>query len=119
TARPVLQALGVWESVAADRHLPAYGNLSAWGSDDLWGADFLFHPHGPGLQLDRRRFDEQLVRAAGAAGAEVHYGCRFLAARRSPMGWVIETIDPSGPAALAARWLIDATGRRALVGRKL
>ncbi|HYG83191.1 MAG TPA: FAD-dependent oxidoreductase, partial [Pyrinomonadaceae bacterium] len=43
-ARPLLSDLGLWDGIAADGHLPCYGNLSAWGAQRLDETAFIFDP---------------------------------------------------------------------------
>jgi flavin-dependent dehydrogenase len=119
-ARPLLSDLGVWDSFAADGHLPCYGNLSAWGTPHLSATAFIFDPNGHGWHLDRARFDARLRGCARLAGAEVRTATALkrLVPHRNG-GWrVTLTGGPGGEAAASCDWLIDATGRRSAVARK-
>ena len=111
-ARPILHALGVWDALLADGHLPSYGNASVWGSETVASTDFLFSPYGPGWHLDRGRFDGRLRRAAEEAGADLWRAA--VRVRRAGGGGAV---DAGGPPA-RCDWVIDASGRRAAVARR-
>jgi flavin-dependent dehydrogenase len=114
-ARPLLQALGIWEEFSRAGHLPCHGSISAWGSDDLAERDLVFSPYGNAWQLDRMVFDEMLLSAAKQAGALVRRGQLCEDFRRDGEGWRIELTGET----IRANWLIDATGRRSMVARGL
>lgn len=106
------------------RHGRVRGTLSAWASDELEATDFLRSPDGPGWRLDRPAFDAALRRAAIDAGAG-RRRARVVAVRResgdtapdtAPL-WRVDFSDGGPP--VWARWLIDATGRRAALARQL
>jgi flavin-dependent dehydrogenase len=98
----------------SERHVPNGGILSCWGSDQLLATDSFSDPDGAGLLLDRTAFDAALRANAAAAGAE--FRPANLASVRRGGGWWATLQDGS---AVAARWLVDATGRRAFVARQL
>ena len=96
-------------------HTPIRGNLVCWGSDDLQASDFLLDPDGPGWRLDRRRFEGDLRDAAIEAGA-IFRPSQVAGIERRASLWNVQLSDG---ACVEARWLIDATGRRAAIARKL
>lgn len=116
SAHALLRDLGVSARVGAAGHLPCPGIASAWGGDRLEERDFIRELHGPGLHLDRPRFDADLRAAAADVGAEVRQECLLARWRRSDSGgsWELEVAQRDNPQHLRARWVIDATGRRAL-----
>jgi flavin-dependent dehydrogenase len=114
-SRQILLALGVWNQFEKDRHLPSVGNSSAWGSDDILFKDFIFNRHGCAFQLDRARFEELLQNAAENAGSLVWRGAPVQSFQRRRDGWDVAV----GGKSLRARWLIDASGRRSIVARRL
>ncbi|MEV6976869.1 tryptophan 7-halogenase [Kitasatospora sp. NPDC093806] len=114
-ARPLLRDLGLLDGLLAAGHPRSTGVDAAWGSSALHGTSHLFDPYGHGWHLDRLRFDAFLRDAAVAAGAEPRHatvlariGDRLLVRERGG-GAVTE---------LRARWAVDATGRRCVIGRR-
>ena len=121
-ARPLLRDLGVTERFLADGHLPCYGNVSAWGSDEAHTTDFVFNPHGHGWHLDRLRFDATLQDVARENGATVWAGARFMDAQQEEGGWCVTLrVEEASRRSkeISTNWLIDATGRRSAVARRL
>jgi flavin-dependent dehydrogenase len=114
-SRQILQALGVWNQFEKDGHLPSVGNCSVWGSDDILFKDFIFNPHGCAFQLNRARFEELLQNAAENAGSLVWRDAPVQSFERRREGWDLA----AGKKSLRARWLIDASGRRSIVARRL
>lgn len=117
--RPLLDELGLWQRFLAQRHLPSAGNLSVWGGPDLARHSNPFHPYGTGWHLDRSRFDALLAAAAEEAGADLRPGCRVVAVEWDGDLWRVSARSAAGPFSLAARCLVDATGRSAALVRKL
>jgi flavin-dependent dehydrogenase len=116
---PALSALGV-ELALGERHLRAWGTCAAWGSDALGYNDFLRSAEGPGWHLDRARFDRDLLDAARARGVTVRLGASLAGAepargssRGGAPGFVLHTRAQDGGGRLDARFVVDATGRRA------
>jgi flavin-dependent dehydrogenase len=119
TARPLLHAMGVVDELTKGTHLPCLGNLSIWGSPAVRCVDFIFDPNGQGWHLDRPSFDAALVHAARAAGAEMrHAFVRHV--KGAPGRWRLWIDDQSSAGyEVGCRWLIDASGRRAVLARRL
>ena len=118
--RPLLRDLGVLDCFLADAPLPCSGNVSVWGDDEPVTTDFIFDPNGHGWHLDRARFDATLRGAAREAGAEVRSAARLVGVVRDGAGWrTTLTAGEEGDEELRCDWLIDATGRRAAVARRV
>jgi flavin-dependent dehydrogenase len=83
---------------------------------------FIFHPYGHGWHLDRRRFDTMLAHAAQQAGAHLWCDTQLRSCLPLAAGWQVEFItDTTGNERrqhLRARFVIDATGRAAVVARQ-
>jgi flavin-dependent dehydrogenase len=95
-----LARLGIWESFVAAGHRASPGTAVIWGREAPFENEFIANPYGAGWHLDRERFDDMLLCAARAAGAEI----RFVAAG--------DSLDIQAP------WLIDATGRASWLARR-
>jgi flavin-dependent dehydrogenase len=118
--RPLLEQLGLWKHVVTGGHVPSPGVRVAWNSDVPYERDYIFSAYGAGLNLDRRRFDASLARAAARAGVEVLTGARLASLDGGAGEWRarLDGGARSG-AAITARFLVDATGRCASVARRL
>src|SRR5262245_15912558 len=119
SSRPLLVGLAVWEPVLSAWHLPSPGVFSLWGEDELYQTHFIFNPYGQGWHLDRQRFDRMLAQAARQAGARLYCGaqvtsCLPLAGDR----WQVAFTSSGQQHQLRATFLIDATGRAAVLARQ-
>jgi flavin-dependent dehydrogenase len=114
-AKPLLEALGL--DLARDGHLPCHGHRSVWGSDTPMEMPFDLSPYGHGWHLDRRRFEERLVALAGVPRL---MNTRIVDVARVGGRWQVSLWSGRRtPATLDADFLIDATGRRAAIARRL
>jgi flavin-dependent dehydrogenase len=114
-SRVHLQRLGYWERFQSQAHLPCPGVVSVWGEPVRIEKDFIVNPYGHGWQLDRARFESDLLSAAAAAGCLVQFGATVERMEPSTSGWTVKTAMRT----LRADWLVDCTGRRgAIVGRQ-
>jgi len=111
----LLQALDFPRPGPEGPHTPIRGTLSAWGSSDLVATDALRDRDGPGWRLDRSGFDASLRAAARGSGAGWR-AAGVAAMMRDGSEW---TVRLTSAETFKARWLIDATGRRATVARRL
>lgn len=68
------------------------------------------------FQVERARFDEELAEVARARGASFRHGALVRDARMEPEGVEVELASGE---TLRARYLVDATGQQAWLGRKL
>ena len=107
TVKPLLDALGL--DLERDGHLPCHGHRSTWGSDVPVEMPFDLSPYGHGWHLGRRRFEERLI---GLADVPRFTNTRVLDVEPS---WRIKTDRET----ILADFLIDATGRRAAIARRL
>lgn len=98
------------------------GNISLWGGEDAESTDFFFTATGFGLCVDRLVFDEALRSRAVAAGATLHSGVRFLSCTRSAdacIHWQVRLASGAQAQHHGARYLVDCSGRRAVVANAL
>jgi 2-polyprenyl-6-methoxyphenol hydroxylase-like FAD-dependent oxidoreductase len=121
-AMTLLARLGAWDDLPASGRMRSAGIGSAWGAPELAWQDSFTHPLGTGWHVDRESLDPALRRAATASGARVLAGRRVAVARPANGGWLLD-ITGAGPGRDSARrvftsFLVDASGRAALVGRR-
>ncbi len=120
--RPLLRDLGIDSWMLTNDHLPGPGTVAVWGGDTPVERDFIRDPHGSGWHLDRPKFDVDLRATARAAGADVRTGCACIgAARGTPSAhsdWDLRFTAEGGVFQVSTPWVIDATGRRALIAEQ-
>jgi flavin-dependent dehydrogenase len=117
-------ALGVVAALALDPLLkdpsiarPCLGIRRRWGRDDLEYDDFFCHPSGPGIVVNRKRFDAQLRHLAQNAGAKLIFG-QVIAAELENKCIKTLIAKQGERIVIKADIAIDATGRQsALSGR--
>ncbi|MEO8347666.1 MAG: NAD(P)/FAD-dependent oxidoreductase, partial [Acidobacteriota bacterium] len=74
----------------------------------------------PSFQLDRAKLDEHLLEVAAEEGAEVWRPARVTAFELGGEEGNTVTVEKAdgSPATVRCRWLVDATGRHAMLARK-
>jgi flavin-dependent dehydrogenase len=109
-----------------EQHLPGFfrtaGNVSLWATDQAEVTDFFFTLTGFGLCVERSAFDEALRSNAVAAGATLLKGVRFESCARipdCPFNWQLTLTSATQTRQYRARYLVDCSGRRAVVARAL
>lgn len=98
------------------------GNVSVWATEQADVADFFFTSTGFGLCVDRLAFDEALRSHAVTAGATLLQGVRFQTCARVDDGafsWQLRLASETQTQQYRARYLVDCSGRRAIVARTL
>lgn len=97
---------------------PCLGIRRRWGSATLEYEDFLRHPYRTGYVVDRARFDQRLRAEAAAAGVEFCHG-RVMGVWPDAARALIRTADGSSKAVTFSAAVIDATGRAAMIARRM
>jgi 2-polyprenyl-6-methoxyphenol hydroxylase-like FAD-dependent oxidoreductase len=98
------------------------GNVSLWATEEADIADFFFTPSGFGLCVERLAFDEALRSKAVAAGATLLKGVRFQSCARiadGSLNWQLRLTSETRTQQYRARYIVDCSGRRAVVARTL
>src|SRR5215472_11397922 len=118
--RKPLMELGVWDRFLSSDRLESYGICSAWETPVARHRDFLYNPYGCGWHVDRSRFDAMLACAAARAGAELLTSARITGVDQDADGrWLLEIVQEGTRRRLCAGMLVEATGRKACLARKL
>lgn len=119
-AKPLLVDLGVISAFERAQHLACYGNVSVWGRDEPYATTSLHELQGCSYQLDRDAFDGMLLAAAKAAGATLSEQSQVaLTHVDTARPREVELTTPLGRRQLSCAWLLDATGRSAMLSRRL
>lgn len=113
-ALPILDGLGLGHVLQDGAHRPANASFSAWGTGSLVERNAIVHLEGPGRVIDRHRFEADLRLAVPAS---VHRSGGVLDhASPADGGW---RLSLAGGGTVCARFLVDASGRAAVAGRRL
>jgi len=73
----------------------------------------------PGYQVDRSRLDEVVLQKAIKMGAVLKRPAKVVDYKRVPGGWqAVQLKESNASVEEQARWIVDASGVRAIVGRK-
>ena len=115
-ARPILARLGLEDVLQSSRHRSSNALFSAWGSELLLERHASLHLEGPGLVVDRRAFEGDLAAAAMCSPSVTARPTTLRAFRVEDQSWHLDLADGTSH---LARIAIDATGRRAVFGRRL
>ncbi|HEU0113122.1 MAG TPA: FAD-dependent oxidoreductase [Thermomicrobiales bacterium] len=119
SANVLLHRLGLSDALLTSGALPSHGNRSSWGGNGtLLDRDFLREPLGHGWHLDRPRFNATLLDAAASAGATVWRRAKVRSLERVEEQWRLVVDASSGPRLATTRFVVDATGRSAVVARR-
>jgi flavin-dependent dehydrogenase len=120
---PVLEELGVLPAVQAAGFVPKWGATMVWGTDTMpWSWYFREtnpkYPHA--YQVWRPHFDQLLLENSRAHGVDVREGHQvvdvlFADGRAVGVRYTANGSD----ATVRARFVVDASGQGALLGRKL
>ena len=115
----VLKESGVWPKIDAAGFQRKYGaeffisNGSRW--QRFWFARGLVPGYGETFQVERAKFDHVLLDHAASCGCEVRQGCPAKDVAREGDQWRVKLENGD----VCGRWLIDASGRDAFLGRVL
>lgn len=116
---PLLAKLGIKDRMTKGGHLLLHGKRSVWGSDSVVEQDFIFGVNGPGWQLNRRRFEQQLSDQARAEGVDFRYGHRLISCSLKSQRWSLKVNTAEGKKEMEADFVVDATGRPARLARQI
>lgn len=112
-ANPILARLGLWESFQSQGHVDTQSSYSAWGTDRLEERHAITDPRGAGWSLDRPRFERWLAENAGARCP--HHRVDATVTDVDFAGGSPVTLGLKSGDAVRARFVLDASGRRAVV----
>ncbi|NOQ71906.1 MAG: NAD(P)/FAD-dependent oxidoreductase [Crocinitomix sp.] len=118
-AKPLLKKLGIYELMEDPKHCIYYGNKSSWGSEKLEQKAFIKDIYGHGFLLDRLHFETQLRAHLEKCGGDFLAGYRLKKVVKGEKG-ITATIENTAAAiTLTAKYIVDATGRKASVCQQL
>ena len=118
-AKPLLKKLGIQHLLEAKEHIAYYGNKSCWGSDQLEQKEFIKEIYGHGYLLDRLHFEKQLREQVQLSGTECLFGYKLKKVVHSEKGITATIENEVETNILTAKYIVDATGRKATVCKQL
>jgi len=125
-AQRLLRRLGIQELSAILKptaFAPCTGNASSWGAEEWVYTDALRNPEGGGWHLLRHQFDEalrQVARTQGAGFVPAKVArLNYDATATRPYTISLKSTGASLPTSIHANWMIDASGRPAVVLKQL
>lgn len=118
-----LRATGVWEKIEREGFMPKLGAEFVLGNagaqtEILFGR-FLSCQYAQTFQVERSRFDQVLLDHALSTGAECWQETLVEKVAVSDEGATVTCRKGGETHELKARWLLDASGRDALLGKQL
>jgi flavin-dependent dehydrogenase len=113
--RGPLTTLGLWDEFTAAGHIRGYERQVAWGGEP-WSESSIVHPTGHLWHVDRDRFDHDLREAVRRQGNIFIFYRELHEIERRSETWRL-VLDEGKE--LAARYLVDATGRSRALAKRL
>lgn len=113
-----LQNLGV-DACMLDEHLPSHANESIWGSPRPEENNFFYNSAGHGWHLDRQTFDRKLASHAEKVGAKIFRNATIESITfDDAQGWILHFQVDGHQNMITASFVIDATGRNAILVKR-
>ncbi|GJJ10927.1 hypothetical protein Clacol_005156 [Clathrus columnatus] len=103
-------------------HSKCTGTASAWASSELQESFAIMNPFGSSWHLDRAAFDESLRSIVKSVCAKKNLEkTKFTGVEKSKQKWTVSAKDPGSGVEqqYQAKWVVDASGRKASLGRAL
>ena len=111
SAGPILRELGVWDAFVQRDFPLAQSTFSCWGSDRLLERHTMLQRQSAGWYLDRRKFEELLWQSVNKRSDVEDHARQVI---ETHTGWCVKTRKN---AALEAKFVIECSGRSAVVSR--
>ena len=119
---PILQRLGVLEQVAAHAIYKPGAEFAPQPGEGVLQFHFdaaLGHSPEHAYQVERAQFDTTLFKAAAAAGVDCRSGWAVQAVNRMGKQFIVDVAHPQGQRRIAARHVVDASGRSTVMAAQL
>jgi flavin-dependent dehydrogenase len=118
-----LKESGVWPKVQAAGFMPKFGAEFAVGNcskfQRFWFVNGLVSGYGQTFQVERSKYDQLLLDHAAECGCAVRQNSAAKSVALDNDGATLSYSDAHGTHEVRSRWLVDASGRDAFVGRAL
>ncbi|MBV1923830.1 MAG: FAD-dependent monooxygenase [Flavobacteriaceae bacterium] len=118
-AKPLLKKLGIQHLLEDKQHIAYYGNKSCWGNNQIEQKEFIKGIHGQGYLLDRLYFEKQLRNQVLHSCTQCLFGYKLKKVISTDKGVTVIIENDSENKTLSAKYIVDATGRKATVSKQL
>ncbi|HEY5704311.1 MAG TPA: NAD(P)/FAD-dependent oxidoreductase [Terrimicrobiaceae bacterium] len=122
-ANDELRGIGVWEKLETAGFMPKLGAEFVLGNSQasirVLFARYLSPDYANTFQVERARFDEILLDHAESSGCEVWQQTRVQSVSVDADGALVVCVRGGETTTVRARWILDASGRDALLGKQL
>jgi len=118
----IFNSIGVWDKMQQANFMPKLGaefvtgNARA-GTSIVFGR-YLAKRYSHTFQVERARFDELMLGHAAESGCEVWQNAQVKSATVTDAGASVTCVRDGQTHEISARWLFDASGRDAFLGRQ-
>ncbi len=118
-----LRAIGVWPKLERSDFMPKLGAEFVTGDSTasirVLFARYLHPDYAQTFQVERARFDQLLLDHAAESGCEVWQAAQVKSAELADDGVKVTCVRDGATEELTARWLFDASGRDAFLGKQM
>jgi flavin-dependent dehydrogenase len=116
----VLRYLGIEDDFMSANHLPAYAIDAAWGTSKIHSRDFFFTGQGHGWNLDRQLFDKMMADEVKNRSGNLFTSTKIIGYEKTKKNWNLLALKKDGKKIhLQSKFVIDASGKKAVFGRML
>lgn len=117
-----LKKIGVWDKMMSAGFMPKLGAEFTMGNSKariqvLFGR-YLKADYAQTFQVERAKFDHLLLDHAESLGCEVWQECKVKTAKEEPDGFTVTCEHEGKSIELKSRWVLDASGRDAFLGKQ-
>ena len=116
---PLFKKMGLESLLQNEQHHPYYGNKSVWGNDKIEEKLFLFDKLNQGILLNRNCFEKQLREVSKLNHLQWLEEYTFYSVEKENELTKVVLKSKTESKTLYCNYIIDATGRKASVCRKL
>jgi flavin-dependent dehydrogenase len=115
--KPLLRKLELDHLLSKHKH--SYSNQASWGSNEIIDENFISGIHGTGTHINRKLFEQDLANEAQNEGVTWYNEHTLRNCRRIDNKWHLEVDYLGNKKKFLADFIIDASGRKSIVGRYL
>ena len=126
SAIDILTKIGLASTFITDNHLSLQGYRVAWDKYTTYERSLLASTSGTGWIVNRKRFDNMLIKAAKKAGVHFFWQSSInnltelkTQQTNNTKTWTLQLYSSQGSLEIQTRFLLDASGRSRAIARQL